>query len=72
MWTERFVRSLKYDAVPRTKGLIELLICEAYASFDTAHATESQYVNYTECVVMTLKAFQPAMERPYRSVPVDS
>lgn len=66
MWMRGFVWSLKYDAVPRTLDPIEQFICEAYASFDTVHATESQYVNCTEYVVITLKALQPTMEPPCR------
>lgn len=66
MRTSGFVRSLKYDAVPRTTVPIELFNREAYASFDTMHGAESQYVNRTECVVITLKGLQPAMRRPCR------
>lgn len=72
MWTERFVRSLKYDAVPRTTVPIELFKREAYASFDTTHGAESQYANCTDCVVMTLKGFQLAMRRPCQTEPEDS
>ena len=49
MWTERFVRNLKYDAVPRTVVPIELFNREAYASFDTKHGSESQYSKCTQC-----------------------
>ena len=66
MRTREFVRILKYDAVPRTTVPIELFNREAYASFDTTHGAESQYVNCTECVVITLKGLQPAMKRPCR------
>ena len=66
MRIERFVRGLKYDAVPRTTVPIELFNREAYASFDTMHGAESQYVNCTECVVITLKGLQPATGRPCR------
>lgn len=72
MRTRGFVRSLKYDSVPRTIGPIELFIREVYATFNTMHATESQYVNCTQHVVMTLKGFQSAMGRPCRIVPADS
>lgn len=64
MWAREFVRSLKYDSVPRTTVPIEPFNSEAYASFDTTHATESQNVNRAECVVITLKGLQPAMRRP--------
>ena len=66
MWTPRFVQGLKYDAVPRTTVPIELFNCEAYTSFDTMHATESQHANYTERVVITLKGSQLAMGCPCR------
>lgn len=52
MRTREFVRSQKYDAVPRTTVPIELFNREAYASFDTMHTTKSQYANCTKCVVM--------------------
>ena len=71
MRAREFVRTLKYDAVLRTTVLIEPFNSEAYASFDTTHATESQYVNCTECVVITLNGFQPAMMRPCRAEPED-
>lgn len=66
MWAREFVRSLKYDAVPRTTVPIELFISVVAVTFDTMHTTESQYVNCTECVVITLKGLQPAMGRPCR------
>lgn len=66
MWTREFDRSLKYDAVPRTRVPIEQFNREAYASFDTMQATESQYANCAECVVITLKGLQPGMKRPCR------
>lgn len=47
MWTRMFVRSLKYDAVPRTIGLIEQFNREVYAAFDTMHGAESQYERCT-------------------------
>ena len=72
MWTREFVQSLKYDAVPRTLGPIEQFNRVVAVTFDTTHATESQYANCTECVVITLKVFQPAMRRPCRIVPADS
>lgn len=71
MRTSRFVWGLKYEAVPRTTVPIELFNREAYASFDTTHATESQYVNYTERVVITLKGLQPATECPCRGEAYD-
>lgn len=71
MWTVGFVRNLKYDAVPRTTVPVELFNREAYASFDTTHATKSQYANCTERVVITLKGLQPAMRRPCRIKAVD-
>lgn len=66
MWAREFVRSLKYDAVPRTTVPIELFNSVVAATFDTKHATKSQYANCTEHVVITLKGFQPAMRRPCR------
>lgn len=52
MWAREFVRNLKYDAVPRTTVPIELFISVVAITFDTIHATKSQNVNCTECVVM--------------------
>lgn len=66
MWAREFVRSLKYDAVPRTTVPIELFNSVVALTFDTTHATESQYANYTECVGKTLKGLQPAVRRPCR------
>lgn len=66
MWMREFVRSLKYDAVPRTTVLIELFNSVVALTFDTTHATESQYANCTECGVITLMGFQPARRRPCR------
>ena len=66
MRTEWFVRSLKYDAVPRTTVPIELFNSVVALTFDTTHATESRYANSTERVVITLKGFQPATRRPCR------
>lgn len=37
MWTERFVRSLKYDAKPRTTVPIELFNRVVALTFDTMH-----------------------------------
>lgn len=67
MRIERFVRSLKYDAVPRTTVPIEPFISVVALTFDTMHTTKSQYANCTECVVITLKGLQPAMQRPCRA-----
>lgn len=52
MWTRGFVRNLKYDAAPRTTVPIELFNLVVAVTFDTTHATESQYANCTECTVM--------------------
>lgn len=71
MRTERFVRGLKYDAVPRTMGPIELFNHVVALTFDTRHGAESQYANRTECAVITLKGFQPAMWRLCRIEPED-
>lgn len=71
MRAERFVQSLKYDARPRTMGLIEQFNRGAYVSFDTMHGTESHHVNCTEYLVITLKGFQPATERPCRTGAAD-
>lgn len=64
MRTREFVRSLKYDAVPRTTVPIEQFNSVVAVTFDTMHATESHYVNCTECVVITLKSLQPALKSP--------
>ena len=66
MWAREFVRGLKYDAVPRTTVPIELFNCVIALTFDTTHATESQYVNCTKRVVITLKGIQSAVGRPCR------
>lgn len=66
MWAREFVRGLKYDAVPRTTVLIELFNSVGAVTFDTTHATESQYVNCTECVVITLKGLQSRARCPCR------
>jgi len=52
MRTREFVQSLKYDAVPRTTVPIEQFISVVAITFDTMHATESQYANCTQCVVI--------------------
>lgn len=72
MRTRGFVRNLKYDAKPRTLGLIELFNRVVALTFDTTHATESQYANCTECVAMALKSLQPAMGLPCRIMLTDS
>lgn len=66
MWTERFVRNLKYDAVPRTMGLIELFNRVVAVTFDTVHATKSQYAKCTQCnnTVSSLRGV--TTERPCR------
>lgn len=66
MRAREFVRSLKYDARPRTIDPIELFISVVAITFDTVHATESQYANCIACVVITLKGLQPAAGRPCR------
>ena len=72
MWTERFVRSLKYDAVPRTTVLIELFNSVIAVTFNTTHGTESHYVNCTERVVIPLKSLLPTAGRPCRIESKDS
>lgn len=52
MRAREFVRSLKYDAVPRTVVPVEPFNSVVALTFDTTHATESQYANCTECVVI--------------------
>lgn len=66
MWTEWFVRSLKYDTRPRTTVPIEQFNRVVAFTFDTMHGAESQYSNCTERVVITLKALQAAMGSPCR------
>ena len=66
MRTMEFVWGLKYDAVPRTTVPIELFNSVVALTFGTTHATESQYVNCTGCVVIGLKSLQPAMKHPCR------
>ena len=72
MWTREFVRGLKYDAVPRTRVPIEQFNPVSALTFDTMHATESQYANCIEHVVITLKGFQSAVRRPCRTEAEDS
>lgn len=71
MWAREFVRSLKYDAVPRTIGLIEQFNREAYASFDTMHGAESQYSKCTQCNNTVLNLRGVTTEHPCRSQPKD-
>lgn len=66
MRTRDFDQSLKYDAVPRTTVPIEQFISVVVVTFDTRHATKSQYANCAECVVMARWGLQPAMRRPCR------
>lgn len=72
MWTREFVRSLKYDAVPRTTVPIEQFNSVVVVTFDTTHGAESHYANCTERVVITLKSLQPAARRPCRIESEDS
>lgn len=71
MWAREFVRSLKYDARPRTIGPIELFNHVVALTFDTMHATESQHANCTGLVVITLKGFQLGPGRPCRGEAYD-
>jgi hypothetical protein len=71
MRAREFVRSLKYDSVPRTTVPIEQFNSVVAITFDTTHATESQYANCTEHAVKTLKGLQPAMRRPCRGAIYD-
>lgn len=71
MWTREFVRDLKYDARPRTTVLIEQFNRVVAVTFDTMHGAKSQYANCMECVVITLKGFQPARRRSCRTGPTD-
>lgn len=48
MRTGEFVRTLKYDAVPRTVVPIEPFNSVVAITFDTMHATESQYASCAE------------------------
>lgn len=66
MWMRGFVRSLKYDAVPRTMILIEQFNRVVAVTFDTMHGAEFQHVDCTQRVVMTLKGIQPVVRRPCR------
>lgn len=66
MRTREFVRSLKYDARPRTMDPIEQFNRVVAVTFDTMHGAESQYVNCTERVVITLKSLQLATGCPCR------
>nr|DAV82386.1 MAG TPA: hypothetical protein [Caudoviricetes sp.] len=72
MRTGGFVRSLKYDAVPRTIDLIELFKREAYTSFDTMQGTKSHYVNCTQRVAMVQGSWAMTTRRPCRQRPNDS
>nr|DAW42198.1 MAG TPA: hypothetical protein [Caudoviricetes sp.] len=67
MRTREFVRSLKYDARPRTTVPIEQFNHVVAVAFDTVHGAESQYANCMECVVITLKALQPDRRRSCRN-----
>ncbi len=71
MWAREFVRSLKYDAVPRTIGPIELFISVVAVTFDTMHGAESQYSTCTQCnnTVSSLRGV--TTEHPCRSQPKD-
>lgn len=71
MRTEGFVRGLKYDAVPRTTVPIEQFNRVVAVTFDTVHATKSQYANCAGCVVMAQGGLQRAMRRLCRTEPVD-
>lgn len=71
MRTERFGRSLKYDAGSRTGVPIELFNRVVALTFDTMHGAKSQHANCTERIVITLKGFQLAMGRPCRTEPTD-
>lgn len=71
MWTRDFVQSLNYDVVPRTTVPIEQFNRVVAVSFDTMHATKSQYANCAECVVMTQGGLQLAMRRSCRTEPAD-
>lgn len=66
MRTREFVRSLKYDAVPRTTVPIEQFNSVVATTFNTTHGAESQHANYTEHVVMARLGLQPAIRRPCR------
>ena len=72
MWAREFVRSPKYDAVPRTAVPIEQFNSVVAVTFDTTHGTKSHYAICTEHVVMTLKGFQSAMRRSCRIESEDS
>lgn len=72
MQTSGFVRSLKYDAVPRTTVPIEQFNSVVAVTFDTTLGAESHYANCTECVVITLKSLQSAAGRPCRIESKDS
>lgn len=71
MWAREFVQSPEYDAVPRTIDPIELFISVVALTFDTTHATESQYSKCIQCnnTVSSLRGV--TTERPYRSQPKD-
>lgn len=71
MRTREFVRSPKYDAVPRTTVPIEQFNSVVAPTFDTMHGAESQHANCMECVVITLKALQPARRRSCWTEPAD-
>lgn len=66
MWTEWFVRSLKYDARPRTTVPIEQFNRVVAITFDTMHGAESQYAKCTQCNNTALSLRGATTERPCR------
>ena len=67
MWTEWFVRSLKYDARPRTTVPIEQFNRVVVVTFDTMHGAESRQVRCTRCNNTVLGLRGVTTERPCRS-----
>lgn len=72
MRTGEIVRSLKYDAIPRTIVPIEQFNSEIAITFDTTQATESQHANCAACAVMVRAGRAMTAWRPCRRCPVDS
>lgn len=71
MRARKFVRCLKYDAVPRTTVPIEQFNSVVVVTFDTIHGAESQYSKCTQCnnTVSSLRGV--TTEHPCWSQPTD-
>lgn len=66
MQTREFVRSLKYDARPRTMDPIEQFNWVVALTIDTMHGAEFQYARCTQCNRTALGLRGMTTERPCR------